>query len=137
MQAELSVQELIDLYHAADRLLENSKNDAALSRLRACAKLVIAALAETAREQPGADVFLTGGTLSDELNRYEGELIRRAFDRANGKLTRAAKILGITHQGLRFIIEGRQKDRILGTPPVRKRRRSIFGTGRRRKRAKK
>jgi tetratricopeptide (TPR) repeat protein len=132
LQSRLQAYELVDLYETADRLLENSQNNQTLARLRGCARSVIKKLLEQPGTQTAPEEFLLDGTLYDELNRYEGELIRRAWERSGGKLTRTAHLLGITHQGLRYILEGRQKDRIPGMTAPRPRRRSIFGTSKRR-----
>lgn len=138
LSSKLSTGEMVEQYHSADRLLENSKNAETLSRLRASSRRVITTLSEMADTENSLDDLMLDGTLYDELARYEGELIRRAWEESGGRLTRTAKILGITHQGLRFILDGRQKDRIPGITPPRPRRRSIFGTSKRRaKRSKK
>ena len=51
---------------------------------------------------------LIGGTLEEEKNHFEARLIARALERHNGSVTRAARELGLTHQGLAKIIDGRQ-----------------------------
>ena len=51
-----------------------------------------------------------GCSLSEEVRRYEGNLIKMALDAAQGHVTHAAHLLGITHQGLAYILEGRHKD---------------------------
>lgn len=132
LQSGMQAHELADLYESADRLLEDSRNSKTLARLRDCARVVITALMAQPGTQTASEDFKLEGTLYDELNRYEGELIQRAWERAGGKLTRTAHLLGITHQGLRYILEGRQKDRIPGMTAPRVRRRSIFGTAKRR-----
>ena len=132
LPSKLSTGEMVEHYHAADRLLESSKNAETLSRLRASSRRVITTLSETPDEKNSVNDLTAGGTIYDEIARYEGELIRRAWEESGGRLTQTAKILGITHQGLRYILEGRQKDRIPGITPPRPRRRSIFGTSKRR-----
>jgi hypothetical protein len=132
LSSKLSTGEMVEQYHSADRLLENSKNAETLSHLRASSRRVIATLSEMPDAKNSLDDVLVGGTIYDELARYEGELIRRAWEQSGGKLTRTAKLLGITHQGLRFILDGRLKDKIPGITPPRPRRRSIFGTSKRR-----
>jgi DNA-binding NtrC family response regulator len=72
-----------------------------------------------------ADVW-AGCSLSEEVRHYEGSLIQMALDAAQGHVTRAAHMLGITHQGLAYILEGRHKDLLHARKPVRRRRRSIF-----------
>jgi len=57
---------------------------------------------------------------------YEGELIRKALESSGGSVTRAARSLGITHQGLAFILNGRHRDLLSVRTPVKPRRRSII-----------
>jgi transcriptional regulator with PAS, ATPase and Fis domain len=77
-----------------------------------------------------------GCSLEEEVVRYEGELIKRALEAEKGSVTRAARLLGVTHQGLAFILQGRQKELLHARKPVQRRRRSILGTARRRRQTK-
>ncbi|MGB7922762.1 MAG: sigma 54-interacting transcriptional regulator [Pyrinomonadaceae bacterium] len=72
-----------------------------------------------------ADVW-AGCSLSEEVNRYEGSLIKMALDTTEGHITHAARLLGTTHQGLAYILQGRHKDLLTSRKPVRRRRRSII-----------
>lgn len=72
-----------------------------------------------------ADVW-AGCSLSEEVNRYEGSLIKMALEATQGHITHAARLLGTTHQGLAYILQGRHKDLLTSRKPVRKRRRSII-----------
>jgi transcriptional regulator with PAS, ATPase and Fis domain len=67
-----------------------------------------------------------GCSLEEEVLRYEGELIGRALEEAGGSVTRAARLLGVTHQGLAFILQGRQKNLLPSRTPARPRRRSLM-----------
>lgn len=69
---------------------------------------------------------LTGRTLIEEVRAYEGDLIRQALITSKGKVTRAAKLLGVTHQRLIYIIENRHKDLIPVRNPVQLRPKSII-----------
>lgn len=66
-----------------------------------------------------------GCSLTEEVRRYEGSLIKMALEATQGHITRAARLLGTTHQGLAYILKGRQKELLPARTPVRKRRRSI------------
>ena len=68
----------------------------------------------------------SGCSLEDEVLKYEGELIQQALESVGGSVTRAARLLGITHQGLAFILNGRHKSLLTVRTPVRRRRKSIF-----------
>jgi DNA-binding NtrC family response regulator/predicted negative regulator of RcsB-dependent stress response len=65
-------------------------------------------------------------SLSEEIRHYEGRLIQMALDASQGHVTRAAHMLGTTHQGLAYILQGRHKDLLSARTPVRQRRHSII-----------
>ena len=64
--------------------------------------------------------------LEEEVLRYEGHLIQRALQESEGSVTRAARLLGVTHQGLAFILNGRHKSLLSERKPAKPRRRSII-----------
>lgn len=66
------------------------------------------------------------GSLEELVLHYEGDLIRRALESSGGSVTRAARLLGITHQGLAFILNGRHRNLLSVRTPVKPRRRSII-----------
>ncbi len=76
-------------------------------------------------EHPAA-AKLSSGSLEEEVRRYEGRLIKQALGAYGGSVTRAARSLGITHQGLAFILNGRHKDLLSARTPIKPRRRSII-----------
>lgn len=62
-----------------------------------------------------------GGTLVEEVRRYEAELISQALVTSRGSVTRAALLLGVTHQRLIYIIESRHRELLsVRTPPKRR-----------------
>jgi transcriptional regulator with PAS, ATPase and Fis domain len=67
-----------------------------------------------------------GCSLDEEVISYEKSLIRLALGAAQGSVTRAARLLGIKHQALAFILNTRHKDLIGERTPVKRRRRSII-----------
>ena len=46
-----------------------------------------------------------GGTLDDQLNRFERQLILDALSKTNFNRTAAARLLGVTFRSLRYRIE--------------------------------
>ena len=125
----LSVDALQNYYRTAETLLSKSQNLSLKSRLGECARRVLSiALDSTNEATPAAaDVALTPGfSLDTEVLRYEGSLIRRALEESGGSVTRAARLLGVTHQGLAFILNGRHNDLLSIRSPVKRRRRSII-----------
>lgn len=127
----LSVDALQNYYRTAETLLSNSQNLSIKTRLGECARRVLSvALAEanavTAPTSPDAATMEPGFSLDTEVLRYEGDLIRRALKESGGSVTRAARLLGVTHQGLAFILNGRHSDLLSNRTPVKRRRRSII-----------
>ena len=126
----LSISDLQEYYRTAESLLSNSQNRGLMIRLGACARRVLAA---TDKKDATQNVTQTheltmqpGFSLDAEVLRYEGSLIRKALEDSGGSVTRAARILGVTHQGLAFILNGRHSDLLSIRTPVKRRRRSII-----------
>ena len=128
----LSADTLQNYYHTAETLLSNSQNLSIKSRLGECARRVLSvALAESNAVAPSTSAADTitmepGFSLDIEVLRYEGDLIRRALKESGGSITRAARLLGVTHQGLAFILNGRHSNLLSIRTPVKRRRRSII-----------
>jgi tetratricopeptide (TPR) repeat protein len=143
---------LREYYSSAESFLAQSQCPGADIRLGQCARAILSlgesrvddlkkptvtysVAAELTREEngtngqeqlPGSAQKSAGCSLENEVLRFEGELIQRALEASSGSVTRAARILGITHQGLAFILNGRHKDLLTVRTPVRRRRKSIF-----------
>lgn len=125
----LSLDALQNYYRTAETLLSNSQNLSLKTRLGECARRVLLIALDTPHEATPAatDVALTPGfSLDSEVLRHEGNLIRRALEESGGSVTRAARLLGVTHQGLAFILNGRHSDLLSIRSPVKRRRRSII-----------
>ena len=125
----LPVEVLENYYRTAESLLSKSQNLSLKNRLGECARRVLSIALDNAKEATPAatDVALTPGfSLDSEVLRYEGNLIRRALEESGGSVTRAARLLGVTHQGLAFILNGRHSDLLSIRSPVKRRRRSII-----------
>jgi tetratricopeptide (TPR) repeat protein len=123
----LSADALQNYYRTAESLLSNSQNLSIRTRLGECARRVLSvALSEIDSTHQLATSIPPGFSLDAEVLRYEGNLIRRALEEAGGSVTRAARLLGVTHQGLAFILNGRHSDLLSVRTPVKRRRRSII-----------
>lgn len=114
----LSEEELYEAFTRADLLLKRTQDAEAVSRLLACARLIARRL--------GVLRIGEGFTLSKALRQYEARFIRRAFRESGGKVTHAAKLLGITYQKLQYLLETRHKDLVPERAPAEKRLRSII-----------
>lgn len=135
---QLPVERLHDYYLSAESSLSGSQHRQIRARLGDCARLlVVAAWTDSNKTQPESRTAQTAATesisasgesysLESEVLRYEGNLIRQALEASAGSVTRAARMLGVTHQGLAFILNGRHKDLLAVRTPVKKRRRSII-----------
>lgn len=66
-----------------------------------------------------------GCVLGEEVRRYEGELIGRALVASGGQITRAAQLLGVSHQSLSFMLDSRHQ-KLRAARNVAKRRKSII-----------
>lgn len=123
----LSPAEMRAHYESAEAALKNSQHAAIRFRLGECARTILAnqgAVPAAAEAAPAAPSM--NGSLDEHVLRYEGELIREALKAADGSVTRAARLLGVTHQGLAFILNGRQKNLLSSRKPAKPRRRSII-----------
>jgi len=130
LNSYLSANTLQDYYRTAESLLTNSQDRGLITRLGQCARRVLAAAAsEGASDNTSSAVPVSlppGFSLDAEVLRYEGNLIRKALEDSGGSVTRAARLLGVTHQGLAFILNGRHSDLLSIRTPVKRRRRSII-----------
>ncbi len=128
--SDLPPEAVQDYYRTAETLLANSQNPSIRTRLGECARRVLSAALTNLEEATPATtdaVELTSGfSLDSEVLRYEGNLIRRALEESGGSVTRAARLLGVTHQGLAFILNGRHSDLLSIRTPVKRRRKSII-----------
>ena len=69
----------------------------------------------------------SGGTLSEEIQSFEHDLIKRALERAQGSVTHAARNLGTSYQALSYMLETRHKDLLKERTPVVPRSRKMNG----------
>jgi len=142
----LSHSELCSYYRMADSLLAESQYPEIKVRLGECARRLMAVpLAQpiieaqvnhqikgngSAKEHAAVTSAFTNsgphGPLEELVLNYEGDLIKRALESSGGSVTRAARLLGITHQGLAFILNGRHRNLLSVRTPVKPRRRSII-----------
>ena len=123
LATSISIGELRNYYSRAESALRHTQNALIKARLGASARTILKAEPSTPGEPPATTSNLS---LEEQVLRYEGELIKRALDTSDGSVTRAARLLGVTHQGLAFILNGRQKNLLPSRKPAKPRRRSII-----------
>ncbi|HAF12444.1 MAG TPA: hypothetical protein DHU55_14865 [Blastocatellia bacterium] len=150
LRNHLPLNEVISYYHLAESELANSQHPEIQNRLGKCARLLFAGQSldasdnghgssaanangssQTQAVSAAANAAFSSGdpvviTLEEQVLHFEGDLIKKALDLSDGSVTRAARLLGITHQGLAFILNGRQKNLLPARKPVKRRRRSII-----------
>src|SRR5215216_878202 len=100
----LSSTELLASYRRADQYVGDPASQSDLESLRICRRILLDKL----EKLQSVEQELIGGTLDEEVNHFEATLIARALERHKGSVTGAARELGITHQGLSKILNGRQ-----------------------------
>lgn len=137
----LPAAEMYQYFQTADSGLSSSQHRQVRLRIGECARQLVFAM------RPAGDYASEGSTntfpippnhesvtsdwpenysLESEVLNYEANLIRKALEATGGSVTRAARLLGVTHQGLAFILNGRHKDLLAIRTPVKRRRRSII-----------
>jgi tetratricopeptide (TPR) repeat protein len=99
----LSESELVKVYARADELLKVTQDAEDIARLRACSRIVIKRLS-------GLETRDRNFSFYSAVREYEARLIEQALSEAEGSVTRAAKILGLTHQILGYMLKSRHKE---------------------------
>jgi tetratricopeptide (TPR) repeat protein len=124
-QAQFTLQRAVVrelAYDRASEWLATSQSQEVLQRVIAVSKKV--------RTNPSVEVNAGSATegllntkcdLTQEKLKHERELIRKALANVGGRLTRAASQLGMTYQGLAYIIEKRHPDLLKERSPIRRR----------------
>ena len=74
--------------------------------------------------------------MHEKVLEFEHDLIAEALEEAGGGVTKAARALGLTHQGLCYMINYRHRDLLTARTPVRVRRKSIISKDKHRTRQK-
>ena len=135
--------ELHEYYLHAESMLARSQHLGVRTRLGECARTILTSERRydagpvdsslgnghqpSAAQQASHTAALGPGISLEQLVLdYEGSLIRQALETSGGSVTRAARLLGITHQGLAFILNGRHQSLLSIRTPVKRRRRSII-----------
>lgn len=67
-----------------------------------------------------------GCSFEEEVLTYEAKLIKLALENAKGSVTSAARLLGITHQRLSAMLQGRHKNLLPAKKPAQLRKRSLM-----------
>jgi tetratricopeptide (TPR) repeat protein len=115
----LTPAEVSDAYWRADRLLRNTQDAEDKERLLAGARVVIQRLSDTPIHDKNFSLY-------GAVHEFEAKLIGQALEDSGGSVTKAARILGLSHQTLIAILDARHKALAAKRSPVTKRLKSII-----------
>ncbi len=115
----LAPSEVHEAYLRAKRLLKGTQDAEDKERLLACSLVVMRRLSEPTIHEKNFSLY---GALQD----LEAKLIGQALDAAGGSVTKAARILGLSHQTLNSMLKGRHERLLEKRTPVKKRLKSII-----------
>jgi tetratricopeptide (TPR) repeat protein len=109
-------------YDRASQWLATSQSQEVLQRVIAVSKKIrVSPAAEVQSESATEPLLDLTCDLNQEKLKHERELIRQALAKVDGRLTRAASLLGMSYQGLAYIIEKRHPDLLKERSPIRRR----------------
>lgn len=109
-------------YQQAREWLAESDSQDVLRRLNHAAGKVGANMNSDLSAEEATEILLSGeGDLPDRMLKYENALIKQALVQANGSVTQAASLLGVSYQALCYMIESRHKDLFEARSPIRRR----------------
>jgi tetratricopeptide (TPR) repeat protein len=111
--------EVYEAYQRADMLLKDAQDAEVMARLRASARMVMRRLGETPLHEKNFSLY-------GAVQEYEAKLIEKALEDAGGSVTKAARLLGVTHQSLNGMLDGRHKRLLEKRTPPKKRLKSII-----------
>jgi tetratricopeptide (TPR) repeat protein len=122
--AKLDIDEMQTVYERAYCWLTPSQHLPTLHRLLHAASRVLSA-GRKKKPATAAEVEIINSVgkvaLDEMMQRFENNIIRQALTASQGSITRAALLLGISHQRLGYILESRQRDLQAVRTPMRTR----------------
>lgn len=114
----LSELEVYAAYKRSDEQLKDSRDLRDVERLRTSARIVMRRLVGTQISDPDF-------SLNNTLHKYEARFIEAALSKTGGRVSHAAKMLGLSHQTLSTILKNRHRDLQHKRTPMFPRRRGI------------
>lgn len=120
---QLSREELQAAFIRARQWLSECQSKELLLRLIKAADKVVLCLGGELGAEAATEILLTKSPdLGEAVLQYERSLIQQALAKVNGSVTYAASLLGLSHQGLGYVIETRHKELLKERSPIRRRR---------------
>ena len=120
-EVELSRAELQAAFVLARQGLSECQSKELLLRQIAAADKVVSSLGAELSTEAVTEIFLTKSDLAQAVVEHEGSLIKQALAKVNGSVTQASRLLGLSHQGLAYIIESRHPYLLKERTPIRRR----------------
>ena len=119
---DLTLGVLAAAYLQASEWLTNCQSQQLLLRFKAAgAKLAAQIRHDPSTEHSKTSLFNEPIDLADQVLKFERNLISEALAKVNGRVSHAAKLLGIGYQGLAYIIESRHPELLKQRTPVYRR----------------
>jgi tetratricopeptide (TPR) repeat protein len=119
---DLTLGVLAAAYLQASEWLTNCQSQQLLLRFKAAgAKLAAQIQHGLGTENSRPSLFNEPIKLADEVLKFERNLISEALVKVNGRVSYAAKLLGIGYQGLAYIIESRHPELLKQRTPIYRR----------------
>ena len=120
---QLSREELQAAFIRARQWLADCQSKELLLRLIEAADKVVSCLGDNLSAEAANEILSTKSPhLQKAVLEHEAALIKQALAKVNGSVTRAAALLGLSHQGLAYVIQARHENLLKERSPVRRRR---------------
>jgi len=111
-------------YERAREWLADSQSQEILSRLNAAAGKFVSSVRSDLSADDATEILLNKGfDFQQKLLETERQMITKALAQTNGRVTHAARLLGLSYQGLAYMIDSRHKDLLKARSPKRPRKR--------------
>jgi tetratricopeptide (TPR) repeat protein len=128
--SDLSPATLQAAFQRAREWLKDSQSQDVLQRLNKAAGKFLSSIQAELSDDDAIEILLAKRSgFHEQILDYERELIKQALIQANGRVTQAASLLGLSYQALSYIIDSRHKDLLKDRSPVRRRRSRRERTG--------
>jgi tetratricopeptide (TPR) repeat protein len=122
--SNLSPATLQAAYERAREWLADSQSQEILSRLNAAAGKFVSSVRSDLSADDATEILLNKGfDFHRKLLETERQMITKALAQTNGRVTHAARLLGLSYQGLAYMIDARHKDLLKARSPKRARKR--------------
>jgi tetratricopeptide (TPR) repeat protein len=118
---DLSPEILSGAYEQAGEWLAECQSQELLLRFKAAGKKLALKLREGKAEGVPEVLFNQPRNVKQDLLNHEREMISKALAEVNGSVTHAAPLLGMSYQGLAYLIKSRHPDLLKERTPVRRR----------------